>query len=70
MHGNADAHKVDEFLLVAEDILRRILRWYLVAIETHDNPREILKKLDESLVEGGSIWADSLLTGLTLREDR
>jgi hypothetical protein len=56
VHGNATQQEITEHLPIAEDILRVILRWYLTIIETLDDPRKILKKLDESLVEGGSTW--------------
>jgi hypothetical protein len=62
VHGSATAKETKDLLPTAEDILRATLRWYLTAIETVESPEAILKKLDESLVEGGSTWADTMMT--------
>lgn len=57
VHGNATQEEVQKQLPTAEDILRVILHWYIGAMQSKKSRENILKELDEALVEGGSGWA-------------
>jgi len=56
--GGANKHKVADCIPKAEDALRHVLRWFMDDRRWKCDPRAIVKKLDEMMVEGGSKWAE------------
>lgn len=57
VHGSAKSSDINKLLRVAEDVLRTVFRWYLTHTDANTSPQEIIAKLDNALVEGGSTWA-------------
>jgi hypothetical protein len=57
VHGKAAPKEVDEFLPMSERILRSILLWSLNRAGAINTIRDVVRRLDEALVTGGSTWA-------------
>ena len=59
VHGNVETARVNEMVPQAEDALRAIFLWFGKISETAQI-QNVIKNLDNALVEGGSVWAEAV----------
>jgi len=57
VHGGADKDTVVSYVAKAEDALRHVLRWFMDDSRWKNQPKAIVKELDQRMVQGGSKWA-------------
>jgi hypothetical protein len=57
VHGTANPKEVNDYLPRAEKVLKTIFLWHLRHDDTSGSVEDIIRKLDEALVVGGSAWA-------------
>lgn len=63
VHGNLSVSQLDglnEMVRKAEDVLREILLWHIRRGPTLDNPKQIVQRLDEAMVDGGRSWSSNV----------
>jgi len=57
VHGDASPDQLEDMVPKAEDALREILLWHIRHGATFGDPKQIVRRLDEAMVDGGRNWS-------------